>query len=104
MGFNYNSNIFSDHNLEILSELAAYMIDDHSIMVSVKGYTDSSGGYGYNVRLSSFRANIVKSFLVGKGVDISRIYAVGMGPENPIASDDTAAGRKANRRVEIERM
>ncbi len=52
--------------------------------------------------VSEFRANIIKSYLVGKGVEPSRISAAGMGPQNPIASNETAEGRSFNRRVEIE--
>ncbi|MCP4366604.1 MAG: OmpA family protein, partial [Deltaproteobacteria bacterium] len=54
------------------------------------------------VNVSRFRANIVKSYLLGKGVDSSRIEAEGLGSANPVATNKTAAGRKANRRVEIE--
>ena len=70
--------------------------------MSVKGYTDSFGAYSYNISVSQFRANTVKSYLIGKGVKPSNINAVGLGPENPIATNETEAGRKLNRRVEIE--
>ena len=68
----------------------------------VTGYTDDSGGESYNQRLSQFRANIVKTYLVGKGIAAERIEAFGAGAQNPIASNATDSGRKANRRVEIE--
>jgi general secretion pathway protein A len=68
----------------------------------VKGYTDSEGSLSYNRSVSEFRANIIKSYLVGKGVDPVRITSQGMGPQEPIASNDTAEGRRLNRRVEIE--
>ncbi len=70
--------------------------------ISVKGYTDSSGSLSYNVSISKFRANIIKTYLAGKGINPSRITALGLGPENPLASNETAEGRRQNRRVEIE--
>ncbi|MGB5421448.1 MAG: OmpA family protein, partial [Desulfobacterales bacterium] len=51
--------------------------------------------------VSEFRANIVKSYLVGKGVDPSRITVYGLGPKDPIGSNATEEGRSLNRRIEI---
>ena len=48
----------------------------------IKGYTDNAGSDTYNKKLSAFRANIVKSYLVGKGVDAKRIDVFGMGPNS----------------------
>jgi len=70
--------------------------------IIIKGYTDSSGFYDYNKELSLFRADIVKSFLTGKGINPTKIKTIGMGPENPIDTNETAKGRINNRRVEIE--
>lgn len=69
--------------------------------IFIEGYTDSEGDYFYNKKISRLRANIVKSFFAGQGIDESRITAVGMGPENPIADNTTRQGRSKNRRVEI---
>ncbi len=70
--------------------------------IIIKGYTDSIGFYDYNKELSLFRANIVKSFLAGKGISPKKIKTIGMGQENPIDTNETVKGRKNNRRVEIE--
>ena len=78
------------------------MIHNPEARVNISGYTDSSGAYSYNVSISQFRANIVKGYLVGKGVQPLNIEAVGLGPENPMASNETEKGRQTNRRVEIE--
>ena len=70
--------------------------------IVIKGFTDSTGSYSYNVSVSEFRANTIKTFLVGKGVGAERIKTIGLGPENPIADNKTDEGRRKNRRVEIE--
>ena len=70
--------------------------------VVVKGHTDSQGGGQYNLRLSQDRADHVRAVLVAEGVSPSRVSAIGVGEAFPVASNDTAAGRQQNRRVEVE--
>ena len=67
----------------------------------IEGYTDSTGSVSYNQDLSQRRADSVRGYLRGQGIDPSRLTASGMGPSDPVASNDTAAGRQQNRRVEI---
>ena len=100
--FKHNSNELPDQSFEMLNKIAAYMIATPGSSINIKGYTDSTGSYTYNVSVSEFRANTIKTFLVGKGVGAERIKTLGMGPENPIASNKTETGRRKNRRVEIE--
>lgn len=100
--FKYNTNELSDDALIKLDEAAEIMTQNPDTDIIAKGYTDSSGFYGYNKELSLFRANIVKSFLTGKGINPTKIKTIGMGPENPIDTNETAKGRRNNRRVEIE--
>jgi len=100
--FKHNSNELSDESFEVLDRIAGFMLQNPTASISIAGYTDSSGSYSYNVSVSQFRANIIKTFLVGKGVDPTKIAAAGLGPENPIASNANAEGRQKNRRVEIE--
>ena len=100
--FKHNSNELSDESFEVLNRIADFMLQNPTASISIAGYTDSSGSYSYNVSVSQFRANIIKTFLVGKGVDPIKIAAAGLGPENPIASNANAEGRQKNRRVEIE--
>ena len=73
-----------------------------TLLMVIKGYTDNAGSDTYNKKLSAFRANIVKSYLIGQGVSPKRIEAVGMGEEEPLESNATEEGQKANRRVEVE--
>lgn len=70
----------------------------------VGGYTNSIGSAASNMRLSQRRANAVRAYLVSKGVSASSLTAVGYGEQHPIASNRTAAGRRANIRVEIKRV
>lgn len=70
-------------------------------VVIVMGHTDSTGSVGYNQRLSERRADSVASVLISAGVPARRINAIGAGPSQPVASNDTASGRAQNRRVEI---
>ena len=70
--------------------------------IVIKGYTDSFGSNEYNRNLSAFRANVVKSYLTGKGIHPTRMKAMGMGDAAPLKPNTTPDGRTANRRVEIE--
>jgi outer membrane protein OmpA-like peptidoglycan-associated protein len=69
--------------------------------MTVEGHTDSQGQRQYNMDLSKKRADAVRDQLVSRGVAQDRIKAVGIGPDRPIASNNTAEGRANNRRVEI---
>lgn len=69
--------------------------------IYVYGYTDSVGRDEYNMKLSRTRANSVKAYLVSKGIGTRRVTAQGMGEADPIATNETDAGRALNRRVEF---
>ena len=69
--------------------------------IDIVGHTDSTGSLELNMRLSQDRATSVASYLTGQGVSGARISSRGVGPSQPIASNDTTAGRSQNRRVEI---
>ena len=77
--------------------------DNTSIQtITVTGHASAPGSTAYNQRLSEQRAANVKSYLVSKGVDGSIIVSQGMGESNPIASNNNAAGRAKNQRVDID--
>jgi len=81
-------------------KIADSMIKYPEANVLLEGYTDDRGSDEYNMSLSRRRADSVKMYLVEKfNVDASRISTVGYGKSNPIASNDTDAGRQTNRRV-----
>ena len=100
--FNINSNEIDNASYPVLERVAKYLVGHPDQIVNVKGYTDNSGTPGYNETVSRFRANAVKVYLIGKGVRPENIRILAMGDADPIASNDTAAGRKKNRRVEVE--
>ena len=88
--------------MQNLDQVAAIIFNNPQMNVALNGYTDSHGPPSYNKVVSENRANMVKIYLVGKGVDPSKITAVGYGAKNFLASNNTREGRKFNRRVEIE--
>ena len=99
--FNHNSNELYGQSLKDLNSFSKLVLRNPDANIIVEGYTDSIGSSRYNKKLSKFRAEIVKNYLIAKGVSPSKIEAFGMGSENPIASNDTSVGREKNRRVEI---
>ena len=100
--FEYNSNELPANTYEALDRVAAIMMQNPEIEIAVKGYTDKLGRYLYNIRLSKFRANMVKSYLVGKGIEPLRIKSFGMGPVKRTNIDEVDKKNGSNRRVEIE--
>lgn len=87
---------------EHLKEVADYLKKHDDVKVDVQGYTDSTGNWTFNEKLSQKRAEAVRSALVKMGVERKRVSAKGFGPRNPIADNSTAEGRKENRRVVAE--
>jgi general secretion pathway protein A len=100
--FPYNSNELTPQALAALDQIALFLKSNREAKASIRGYTDSVGSLTYNLSVSQFRANSIKSYLAGKGVNASHLIAEGLGPKNPLASNDTLEGRQQNRRVEIE--
>ncbi len=100
--FGRNSNEMQQNTFAKLDALSVFMRRHPDARLVIRGYTDSSGVYSYNKKLSEFRANMVKSYLVGKGTDPGRIQSMGMGPSNPLKSNAAEKTRRFNRRVEID--
>ncbi|MGD9081123.1 MAG: OmpA family protein [Desulfobacterales bacterium] len=99
--FKHNSMQLSDEAYEVLGQIVNFSASNPALKIIVEGYTDSLGHPVYNKNLSKMRAEVIKKYLVDKGILAAKIETVGMGPENPIASNETFEGRKLNRRIEI---
>ncbi|MCJ8343823.1 MAG: OmpA family protein [Cetobacterium sp.] len=81
----------------------AYVLNQYpETRILIAGFTDNTGPLSYNQTLSQQRAQSVASYLISRGVNPVRISAQGYGPSDPVASNNTAAGRAENRRVEIQ--
>jgi len=102
IGFRYNSSNLSRYGAYVLDRLVAQLAAQPYSRIVVRGYSDSSGSKVYNQNISLFRASIVKSYLMAKGVKPENIETVGLGEADPVASNETEEGRRKNRRVEIE--
>jgi outer membrane protein OmpA-like peptidoglycan-associated protein len=72
------------------------------VAILIKGHTSSSGGAEHNLKLSERRAESVKKYLVGAGIDAEHLSTKGYGSSQPIAPNSTKEGREQNRRVEIQ--
>jgi len=86
----------------LLDQIANIFIENSNYIIEVQGHTDNTGKAELNKTLSDKRANAVMNYMINKGVDASRMTAVGYGPDQPIADNKTKAGRQKNRRVEFK--
>ena len=86
---------------EKLAKVAGIVSGHPGLRLAVEGHTDSVGGDDYNQRLSEQRGDAVRDYLTQQGMPASSVTAKGFGKTQPVASNDTAAGRQQNRRVEI---
>jgi len=84
-----------------LNKLVAFLNQYPDRTVAIEGYTDSVGSEDYNQGLSERRADSVKAYLAGQGIGAIRLSALGKGESDPVAGNDSAAGRQQNRRVEV---
>lgn len=99
--FEFNSARLTVNAQRLMENVVAFLRSDASIRISISGHTDSRGTDAYNLKLSRDRANEVRDYLIGYGIDASRLDAAGYGESRPVASNDTDDGRELNRRVEF---
>ncbi|MDX1624971.1 MAG: OmpA family protein [Wenzhouxiangellaceae bacterium] len=99
--FDVDSAALKPDFFEVLDSVALVVDEYESTVLVVDGHTDATGPDDYNQRLSERRAQTVERYLVARGIDPVRIDAFGYGEQYPVASNETAAGRAENRRVEL---
>ena len=101
--FATNSATLDPTSTEILDRLAnAAQYNPSGSKLEIAGYTDNTGGRAHNMKLSQARAASVMNYLIAKGVPASMLTAKGYGPDFPIDTNATAAGRANNRRVMVK--
>jgi len=99
--FDLDSAVLQPAALPTLNDMADVLNRYPKARIIVTGYTDSSGDEEHNLKLSERRAQSVANYLISRGVDPSRITAVGLGESDPIDTNQTPQGRQNNRRVEF---
>jgi outer membrane protein OmpA-like peptidoglycan-associated protein len=88
---------------DVLRDIASQLVENPEYRIQISGHTDNTGSRIANLRLSLARARTVETFLEANGVPPRQLSSKGFGPDVPIASNTTAAGRAKNRRVELNR-
>ena len=99
--FDFDSSVVKGAARSNLTDLANSLREYPDTEVLIVGHTDSQGSDSYNQGLSERRSVAAKNFLVSQGVPTDRIRTEGLGESEPVASNDTDAGRSQNRRVEV---
>lgn len=100
--FETGSDIINEKSYSLLDEVASYLNNNPNLTLEVSGHTDSKGSESLNINLSQRRAAAIKEYLVSKGIQRSRLTAIGLGSSKPVASNSTRMGRQQNRRVEFK--
>ena len=99
--FDFNSDRIRPDAASNLNNLASSLNKFGESKIMIVGHTDNVGTDSYNMDLSNRRANSASAYLQSRGVPSTRITTTGRGEAEPVASNDTEAGRQQNRRVEI---
>lgn len=101
VNFDFDSSNLTASAKANLDKLVTVLKNNPDTNINIYGYTDSKGADAYNLSLSQRRANAVKTYFSSNGISSSRLFVEGMGEANPVASNETEAGRAQNRRVEF---
>jgi OmpA-OmpF porin, OOP family len=103
--FGFDKSVLTATDRKTLDDFATGLTDKRSYILAVTGGTDSTGDADYNYKLSQRRADAVVNYLATKyNIPPHKFYLIGIGKDQQVASDSTAAGRAKNRRVEIKVM
>lgn len=85
-----------------LNRIATSMLENKTLTIELGGHTDNTGSAEFNLKLSQDRADTVREYLIGKGVEPDRVASKGYGETVPVAKNDTPEGQQRNRRVEFK--
>ncbi|MBN2037599.1 MAG: OmpA family protein [Chitinispirillaceae bacterium] len=96
--------VLTQRSFAVMNRVAESLREWPQVTIEVQGHTDSRGDNAMNLQLSQARAEAVRLYLIQQGVAPERLTAVGYGEDRPVASNNTAAGRRQNRRVELQRV
>lgn len=99
--FDFDKVVVKTGAFDFLDKIAGFLKENPETSIKIQGHTDSVGTKAYNDILSLQRAQAVKTYLMDKGIDKSRMSCEGLGFSKPTASNETEKGRALNRRVEI---
>lgn len=100
--FETNSDVLKVASTTELDELVTILKTYENSILTIEGHTDSKGSDEFNMTLSQKRASAVRVYLIEKGIAENRLKSTGFGETNPIADNNTNAGRAKNRRVELK--
>lgn len=100
--FDFDKSELKPAGKQVLDDLLARLKGADITAVGVSGHTDSVGSDAYNMKLGQRRADVVKDYLVAKGVAASKVTTRSFGESQPVASNETAEGRAKNRRAEVD--
>jgi OOP family OmpA-OmpF porin len=101
--FGFDKAVLTQDDKDSLDSFASQLSSAKSYILEVTGGTDSTGPAQYNYDLSQRRADAVVQYLASKyNIPARRFYLIGIGKDNEVASNDTAEGRKKNRRVQVQ--
>lgn len=101
--FEFDKAVIRPESFAILDAVVEVLVKNPKIRIEVQGHTDNVGSPAYNKQLSDRRAGAVLKYLVGKGVEESRLISKGYGMEKPIRPNDNPQNRALNRRVQFIR-
>ncbi len=99
--FDFDKTTLKSESFVELDKVVEFLKNNPTVEIEISGHTDSKGADEYNLNLSQGRSEAVVNYLIGQGIDTSRLVPHGYGEEKPIDTNDTDAGRANNRRVEF---
>ena len=99
--FDQSSPVLRPESFAELDQLSSVLLANPAVQIEIRGHTDNQGDFDLNVKLSRDRCQAIVDYLVGKGIQKTRLKAVGRGPIDPIAPNNNEENRRKNRRVEF---